>query len=136
MTSEATSEQTIDFFASRSYFGLQKSDVLVFEQNSNPCLDFEGKILLEERHKIARAPDGNGGLYKGNAFLARRWVPAVFRLNALFLHVRSLDANIIILGNLVRFLSTTELKFRRGLQFFKRGCRLLCRLWCVVCLQS
>jgi len=64
MTSEATRDQTLDFFTSHSFFGLDKSDVVVFEQNSNPCLDFEGKILLQDKHKVARAPDGNGGLYK------------------------------------------------------------------------
>merc|ERR550534_2778463 len=64
MTSEATRDQTVDYFASNSYFGLDQSDVVVFEQGSNPCLDFDGKILLGEKYSVARAPDGNGGLYK------------------------------------------------------------------------
>ena len=63
MTSEATRDQTLEFFQRHDYFGLQAEDVVVFEQNRIPCLSMEGKIMLEEKHVVARSPDGNGGLY-------------------------------------------------------------------------
>lgn len=37
--------------------------MIIFEQFTLPCLDFEGRVLLSKPCALARAPDGNGGLY-------------------------------------------------------------------------
>ncbi len=63
MTSEHTKAPTAEFLSERGYFGLEASDVVLFEQPMIPCLDEAGKIILESACKVARAPDGNGGLY-------------------------------------------------------------------------
>lgn len=64
MTSDATRDSTVEYFRSNNYFGLQKENLVFFEQGTIPCYDFEGKIILDEKHRIATAPNGNGGLYE------------------------------------------------------------------------
>ena len=49
-------EPTEQFFRRNDYFGLEAENVIFFEQNSLPCLTFDGKIILQTPHKVARAP--------------------------------------------------------------------------------
>ena len=67
MTSESTMDRTQSYFRENNYFGLSEENVKFFEQFTLPCTDFEGKILLAEKHKIATAP-GNF-VYKKNKSL-------------------------------------------------------------------
>ncbi|ORX70721.1 nucleotide-diphospho-sugar transferase [Linderina pennispora] len=64
MTSGPTSAATQQKFVDENFFGLNPDDVFFFNQGVLPCFDLEGKILLENRGKVAVAPDGNGGIYE------------------------------------------------------------------------
>lgn len=64
MTSAANDADTRAFFENHRYFGLAEKDVVFFSQGMLPAFDFTGRLLMEERHRLALAPDGHGGSLK------------------------------------------------------------------------
>ena len=64
MTSEANNDDTINFFEANNYFGYNSSYVKFFKQGELPLVDFDGKIILQEKGKIFMAADGNGGIFE------------------------------------------------------------------------
>ena len=93
MTSEHTQAVTDEYFKENDYFGLNKSDIVFFEQDMLPCFTLEGKIILDQKHKISRSPDGNGGLYK--ALYKRHILDDMNKRGIKYVHVYGVD-NILI----------------------------------------
>ena len=67
MTSNATHDRTVALFADHAYFGLDPSLVTLFRQGAMPAFSSEGRILLADRHRLAMAPDGHGGVLQALA---------------------------------------------------------------------
>ncbi|MCR5718590.1 MAG: UDPGP type 1 family protein [Oscillospiraceae bacterium] len=63
MTSEKNDEDTREFFEEMKYFGYNPEYVHFFIQDMAPAVDADGKILLEEKGRIATSPNGNGGWF-------------------------------------------------------------------------
>ncbi|SHI99305.1 UTP--glucose-1-phosphate uridylyltransferase [Parasporobacterium paucivorans] len=63
MTSDINNDDTVSFFEENEYFGYNRDYVTFFIQEMTPAVDFEGKIYLEEKGKIAVSPNGNGGWF-------------------------------------------------------------------------
>ncbi|WWC72899.1 uncharacterized protein I206_106863 [Kwoniella pini CBS 10737] len=63
MTSGPTRGETEKYFKEKDFFGLNKDDVIFFEQGVLPALSEDGKLLLSTPSSLSVAPDGNGGLY-------------------------------------------------------------------------
>uniref|UniRef100_A0A1A8MEP6 UDP-N-acteylglucosamine pyrophosphorylase 1, like 1 n=1 Tax=Nothobranchius pienaari TaxID=704102 RepID=A0A1A8MEP6_9TELE len=93
MTSEFTLKPTQKFFKENRYFGLDPSNIILFEQRMVPAVTFDGKVILEGKGKVAMAPDGNGGLYQ--ALVDNKVLEDLARRSVDFLHVYCVD-NILV----------------------------------------
>lgn len=93
MTSGPTEEATEHFLKSHNFFGLRPENVVQFDQGLLPCFDLSGRIFLENKNKVALAPDGNGGIYR--ALRDKGILNDLQRRGIRHLHVHSVD-NILV----------------------------------------
>ena len=63
MTSEKNDAATKAFFTEHDYFGYNKDFVKFFIQDMACAVDYKGKLLLEEKGRLATSPNGNGGWF-------------------------------------------------------------------------
>lgn len=62
MTSPATHDDTVAYFAAHDYFGLPSHEVHFFCQGTMPALDLAtGRLLTEKPGRLFLSPDGHGG---------------------------------------------------------------------------
>jgi UDP-N-acetylglucosamine/UDP-N-acetylgalactosamine diphosphorylase len=67
MTSPMNHTQTVEIFQAENYYGLDAKDVFIFQQGTLPNFAFDGRILLEDKARLARSPDGHGGCIRALA---------------------------------------------------------------------
>ena len=63
MTSDKNNDATIAFFKEHDYFGYPADRVAFFKQDMAPACDYDGKVYMEERYRLATSPNGNAGWY-------------------------------------------------------------------------
>jgi UDP-N-acetylglucosamine/UDP-N-acetylgalactosamine diphosphorylase len=89
MTSDLNTKDIVNYFTSKNFFGYPSDDVFFFEQSLQPCLTFDGKIIVESAHSLSLAPDGNGGLYQ--ALQSTGALDDMIRRNVQHLHIYGID---------------------------------------------
>ena len=120
MTSVENHDETVKFFEEHNCFGYPRDRVKFFKQDVAPTCDFEGKIYLNEKHRVSLAPNGNGGWYSSlvNSGLAR----VLERENVEWLNVYSVD-NVLQRICDPAFIGATVLSgFRCGAKVVKKVC--------------
>lgn len=63
MTSQRNDRDTRHFLEQHNYFGYPKSQIRFFIQEMVPSVDFNGKLLLEDKAQLALFPNGTGKWY-------------------------------------------------------------------------
>ena len=63
MTSDKNHEATTAFLKEHDFFGYDSGYVHFFRQDMAPATDYNGKVYMESRCRLATSPNGNGGWY-------------------------------------------------------------------------
>lgn len=63
MTSDKNNDETVSFLKEHKYFGYPEEDIVFFQQDMTPSVDFDGKLLLEGPDQLSLSPNGNGGWF-------------------------------------------------------------------------
>lgn len=63
MTSEKNHDATVNFLKEHDFFDYNAQYVAFFKQEMAPATDYEGKIYLEAKNRMATSPNGNGGWF-------------------------------------------------------------------------
>lgn len=63
MTSDKNHDVTAKFFEEHGFFGYRLEYIHFFMQKMALAVDYEGRIYLEEKGKMASSPNGNGGWF-------------------------------------------------------------------------
>ena len=63
MTSDKNNDATIAFLKEKNYFGYPADRVKFFKQDMAPACDYNGKLYMEGKGKLATSPNGNAGWY-------------------------------------------------------------------------
>lgn len=62
MTSPLNHRDTVAYFEGHAFLGLDRGDVMIFEQGVMPAFDGRtGRVLLAAKDEVAVSPDGHGG---------------------------------------------------------------------------
>lgn len=67
MTSDKNHDKTVKFFKDNDYFGYNSEYVNFFMQDMAPATDYNGKVYMEGKGRIATSPNGNGGWFASMA---------------------------------------------------------------------
>lgn len=67
MTSDKTHADTVSFFEEHDYFGYERDRIGFFKQEMAPSVDFDGRIILEDKGRLSLSPNGNGGWFSSLA---------------------------------------------------------------------
>ncbi len=89
MTSEKNDEETRAFFKEMKYFGYNEDYVHFFVQEMAPAVDENGRILLEDKGRIAVSPNGNGGWF--SSMISAGLLPLLKREGIEWLNVFAVD---------------------------------------------